>query len=77
VGEQRRVDRGRTPGTGDIQSLADLGNSYAIVQQMRLVPFGLKHVVTLACATAAPLLPLALTIFSLDELVSRLIKIIF
>ena len=64
-------------GSGDIQSLADLGNSYAIVSEMRVVPFGLKDVARLAAATAAPLLPLGLTIFSLEELVTRLIKILF
>ncbi|HEY5908715.1 MAG TPA: hypothetical protein VIZ31_11780, partial [Vicinamibacteria bacterium] len=35
-------------GSGDIQSLADLGNSYAAVQEMRLVPFGWKDVTRLA-----------------------------
>ena len=64
-------------GSGDIQSLADLGNSFAVVQEMRLVPFGLKDVARLVAATAAPLLPLTLTIFSLEELVTRLIKILF
>lgn len=63
-------------GSGDIQSLADLGNSFAVVQEMRLVPFGLKDVARLAAATAAPLLPLTLTIFSLEELLTRLIKIL-
>ncbi len=63
-------------GSGDIQSLADLGNSFAVVQEMRLVPFGLKDVARLAVATAAPLLPLGLTIFSFEELVTRLIKIL-
>ena len=64
-------------GTGDIQSLADLGNSYAIVEEMRVVPFGLKDIARLAAVTAAPLLPLALTVFSLEELVTRVIKILF
>ncbi|MEK6335732.1 MAG: hypothetical protein AABM67_12445 [Acidobacteriota bacterium] len=64
-------------GSGDIQSLADLGNSYEVVQQMRLVPFGLKDVARLGAAAAVPLLPLGLTIFSLEELVGRLIKILF
>lgn len=64
-------------GSSDIQSLADLGNSFEVVQEMRVVPFGLKDVARLAAATAAPLLPLALTIFSLEELVTRLIKILF
>src|SRR5262249_47236141 len=42
-------------GSGDIQSLADLGNSYQIVREMRIVPFGLQDISRLAIATAAPL----------------------
>jgi len=64
-------------GTGDIQSLADLGNSYAAVKQMRAVPFGLEDMTRLAAATAAPLLPLGLTVFSPEELVMRVLKILF
>ena len=64
-------------GTADIQSLADLGNSYSVVREMRIVPFALEDITLLAATTAAPLLPLMLTIFSLDELVMRLIKTIF
>ena len=64
-------------GSADIQSLADLGNSFEVVQEMRVVPFGLKDITRLAAATAAPLLPFALTIISLEELVTRLIKILF
>ena len=64
-------------GAADIQSLADLGNSYAVIGEMRAVPFGLQDMTRLAAATAAPLVPLGLTIFSLEELVLRLIKIVF
>ena len=64
-------------GSGDIQSLADLGNSYSVVGDMRIVPFGIYDITRLAAATAAPLLPLTLTIFSLEEVVTRLIKILF
>jgi hypothetical protein len=64
-------------GAADIQSLADLGNSYAVIGEMRAVPFGLQDMTRLAAVTAAPLVPLGLTIFSLEELVMRLIKIIF
>lgn len=63
-------------GSGDIQSLADLGNSYAMVREMRSVPFGLDDVSRLAAATVAPLLPLLLTIFSPDELLMRVVKIV-
>jgi len=64
-------------GSADIQSLADLGNSYAVVQEMRFVPFGLKDATRLAAAVAAPLLPLTLTIFSLEELAGYAIKVLF
>lgn len=64
-------------GTGDIQSLADLGNSYDIVREMRVVPFGLQDVIRLAIASAAPLMPLLLTIFSFEELAMRVIKVVF
>ena len=64
-------------GSGDIQSLADLGNSYAMVRDMRPVPFGLDDISRLAAATAAPLLPLLLTIFSPEELLLRIVKVIF
>jgi hypothetical protein len=70
-------DMGELLGTGDIQSLADLGNSYSVVGDMRLVPFGLDDVTRLAAATALPLLPLTLMIFSLEEVVTRLFKIVF
>jgi hypothetical protein len=63
-------------GSGDIQSLADLGNSYSVIGEMRLVPFSLSDMLRLAGATAAPLVPLTLTIFSLEEVVTRLIQIV-
>jgi hypothetical protein len=44
---------------------------------MRAVPFGLDDISRLAAATAAPLLPLLLTIFSPEELIMRLVKIVF
>jgi hypothetical protein len=64
-------------GSGDIQSLADLNNSYDVVRGMRPVPFGLDDISRLALATAAPLAPLLLTVFPPEELIMRLVKIIF
>jgi hypothetical protein len=64
-------------GTADIQSLADLGNSYAVVREMRLVPVALSDVAQLVAAVALPILPLVLTIMPIEELVSRLIQIAF
>jgi hypothetical protein len=64
-------------GSADIQSLADLGNSMSVVQEMRLVPFGWRDVTRLAVITATPFLPLLLTIFSLEEFATYVIKAIF
>ena len=47
-------------GSADIQSLADLGNSFEVVKGMRLAPFTLQTVVELAVATLLPVLPLTL-----------------
>ena len=64
-------------GTGDIQSLADLGNSYAVVREMRITPFGLQDVTRLAAVTAAPLVPLLLTVWSPEEVIMRVLKVVF
>jgi hypothetical protein len=64
-------------GAADIQSLADLGNSYSMVRDMRLVPLGFDDISRLAAATAVPLLPLLLTILSPEELIMRVIKVLF
>lgn len=68
---------GELLGTGDIQSLADLGNSYGLVRDMRVVPFGLDDVSRLAAVTAAPFLPLLLTIWSPEELIKRILSVVF
>jgi len=68
---------GELLGSGDIQSLADLANSYQVVREMRVGPFGLQDISRLAIATAAPLSPLLLTIFSFEELMIRAFKIVF
>jgi hypothetical protein len=64
-------------GSPDIQSLADLGHSYNMVREMNLVPFGTQDIIRLAVATAAPLLPLLLFIFSPEEIVLRIARILF
>ena len=64
-------------GSGDIQSLADLGNSYEIIQSMRIVPVTRDTILQLAAATVAPLVPLALTMMPLEELLNKLFGILF
>jgi len=63
-------------GSGDIQSLADLGNSFEIVRGMRLVPFDKNTVAQLAVVTLLPVVPLVLTMVSVDELLKRLLQVV-
>jgi len=64
-------------GSADIQSLADLGTSFEVIKDMRLVPFNVQTVLQLAVITLLPVLPLTLTMISLEELVDRLLKVVF
>lgn len=63
-------------GGGDIQSLADLANSFDVVKTMRLAPITRDAVFRLVGATLAPIVPLALTMMSLEELLKRLFSIL-
>jgi AcrR family transcriptional regulator len=64
-------------GSGDIQSLADLGNSFEVVRTMRIAPITREAVLQLAAATLAPVVPLALTMMSLEELLKTLGGVLF
>jgi hypothetical protein len=61
-------------GTADLQSLADLGNSFEVVENMRIVPFSGNDALLLALAAVLPMLPLLLIVLPLNELVVRGIK---
>ena len=64
-------------GSADIQSLADLNNSFEVVQTMRIAPVTKDAVVQLVAATLAPIVPLALTMMPLEELLKKLVGILF
>jgi hypothetical protein len=61
-------------GHADIQSLADLRNAMLIVDGMRVAPFGAKNVTSLAAYVLAPVAPLLLTTFSVEQLLDRMLK---
>jgi hypothetical protein len=61
-------------GSADIQSLADLGNSFAVVDSMNPFPFGKSAAIRVALMTALPLLPLVLTVIPFSELLDRLFR---
>ena len=59
-------------GSADIQSLADLANSYEVVRGMRAAPFGRDTIIQLGVPALVPLLPLALTVLPAEEILKRL-----
>ncbi len=63
-------------GSADIQSLADLGNSFQLVQGLRMVPFSKETVIQLAVITLLPVAPLLLTMISLEDLVKQLLQVV-
>jgi hypothetical protein len=64
-------------GSGDIQSLADLGNSYEVVRTMRITPITRDAIIRLAAATLIPMVPLLLTMMPLEELLKVLFGVLF
>jgi len=64
-------------GSGDIQSLADLGNGYEVVRTMRYAPVTRDAVLELAAVTLVPILPLLLTMMPLEELLKELFALVF
>jgi hypothetical protein len=63
-------------GSGDIQSLADLANSFEVVRTMRLAPITRDALIRLIAATAVPVVPLMLTMMPLEELLRKLLGIL-
>jgi hypothetical protein len=64
-------------GSADIQSLADLSNSFEVVRTMRIVPFTKETIIQLAAATVVPIAPLLLTMMSLEDILKKLLGIVF
>jgi hypothetical protein len=63
-------------GSADIQSLADMGNSFAVVRTMRLAPIGRDAVLELAACVLVPLAPLLLTVMPVEDLVKKLLGVV-
>jgi len=65
---------GELLGNPDFQSLADVGNSYFFIREIRPIPISKGTLVTLATLVLAPMLPLLLTIMPLEQIVEHLLK---
>jgi hypothetical protein len=75
--------RGQAPahealiGSADIQSLADLANSFDLVKRMSPVLVSKDTLIWLAAYTLGPVAPLVLTLVPLDVLLKKLVSILF
>jgi hypothetical protein len=63
-------------GTSDIQSLADLANSFNVVTAMKVIPFGRSAIVQAILPIVAPLLPLVFTVVSVEQVLSQIVKLV-
>jgi len=64
-------------GSGDIQSLADLGTGYEVVRTMRAAPITKDAILQVVAATLVPVAPLALTMMPLEQLLKKLAGVLF
>jgi hypothetical protein len=64
-------------GSADVQSLADMGNSFEVARSMRVIPITRETLVQLVIFTLLPVAPLLLTMISVDELLNQLVKVVF
>ena len=64
-------------GSGDIQSLADLANSFGVVRSMRVTPVSKEAVLQLTAAVLLPVAPLLLTTMPMEELLRKLLGLVF
>ena len=63
-------------GSADVQSLADMGNSFEVVRGMRLIPVTRDTMLQLVVVALLPLAPLLLTMISLEDLLGKLVTVI-
>jgi len=63
-------------GTGDVQSLADMGNSFALVDAMSIAPITRRLILQLAIQTALPLIPVIILGTPTPELVRAVMKML-
>lgn len=63
-------------GTGDIQSLADLGNSFAFIDKINGLPMGPRTPIHLILACLIPMAPLLLSVMPLKDILKLLFKMV-
>jgi hypothetical protein len=71
-----RPDGENLLGTGDIQSLADLYNSFSVVRQMKVLLIDKKVLVGLAIPVILPMIPLLVLATPTDQLIRAVLKLL-
>jgi len=75
--QRRAADEAALLGSSDIQSLADLANSFGVIRTMRLAPVTRTAVLQLTAAVLVPIAPLLLTTMPLEALLRKLLGLVF
>lgn len=74
--------RGKAPdtetllGSSDIQSLADLANSFQVVNKMGAFPFDRSNIMFIVAAAAIPMFPLLLTVISPEQILLKILNLL-
>jgi hypothetical protein len=63
-------------GSADIQSLADLGNSFGFIEKMKPLPIDLLTLLHLIAASLLPVVPLLLLVMPLKDVLKLLFKVL-
>jgi hypothetical protein len=59
-------------GSADIQSLADLGNSFGMIREMKIFPFSQQQILQIAIISSLPGLPLIFLVMPVGEILQLL-----
>jgi len=63
-------------GTGDIQSLADLANSYAVIESMSIAPISKRLIIQVGVQAGLPLIPVVILGTPTPELINEVLKMV-
>jgi hypothetical protein len=75
--EGKEAEGGPLLGSSDMQSLADLGNSFEFIRAMKVVPFSVRVILQLAVVTLLPALPLVLLVVPVEKILDVITKAVF
>jgi hypothetical protein len=68
-----RVDVEQALGSSDIQSLADIGNAFRVIDETRMFVFTPRAVISLLIAGLLPMLPLLSSTMTIDVLLQKIV----